>query len=120
MFDKFKYNKQFLKQLWIGFSAIAFLSDKDGNDPKKENTGLRKFQTEMRKVLSLSKSSISDDGVFESQIFKNQDFCDIIKENKEVIKLSCLKQIKRFLGVYYKVNKIVRILVECYRNWYLL
>ena len=108
MIDKFKHNKQFLKQLWIGFSAIAFLNEKDDNDAKKGNIGLRKFQTEVRKVLNLTKSgvSVSDDGVFESQIFKDQNFCETIKENKEAIKLSCLKQVKRFLGIYYKVNKI--------------
>lgn len=102
MIDKFKHNNMFLKNLWMAFQAIAFLSERD-NVERKSVHGLKLFQLGVKKALNIVHIK-KEDKTLDTQYWSDEKFCEEINANKEMIKTSCLDNVKKFSDLYTKVN----------------
>ena len=102
MIDKFKHNNLFIKSLWTAFQAIAFLNERE-NEERKSIHGLKLFQLGVKKTLNVLNMKKTEDKTLENQFWSDQNFCEEINMNKEMIKSCCLDNIKKFGDLYSKV-----------------
>lgn len=104
MIEKFKEDKHFLRQLWLGFISIASLTERERDEPRRLNKGLKLSQLDIKKPLNLSTLKKAEETSCEDQVWRTKDLCQEIKENKEIVKLSVLEHVKKFIDIYYKVT----------------
>lgn len=102
MIDRFKHNNQFIKNLWTAFQAIAFLNERE-NAERKSIHGLKLFQLGVKKAMNVMSMKKTEDKALENQFWSDQNFCEEINSNKEMIKSNCLDNVKKFGDLYSKV-----------------
>jgi len=100
MMTKFNYNDDFARNLWIGFTSVAFL--------KEENTkGLNALIKKFAEVIMAPHMMNANRGSMrfnEIKTWTNQNFCSEILESIEMIKLACLENLKSWIELYFKVR----------------
>ena len=114
MIEKFKFEEIFLKFLWTGLEAIAALSEKE--EPK-EFSMIDSAQLRTLKKLGLFSSWVLNQGTEEELKWVPNKFCAEIKENKDMIKMSCLDLARKLCETYFKVtilpyNIIISLLIS--------
>ena len=103
MIDKFKRLHYFLKEVWLGFNSIAEMEEQGSISLKRSDSTLQLFQTGVKKVLKLSSIKNFDVGSPKSPI-KSPEYCDIVSQSKEFIKLTVLEYVDKVVELYTKVK----------------
>lgn len=98
MISKFNCNDDFARNLWIGFTSVAFL--------KESNTkNLQALTEKFTDVIMAPHVQYANRGSMrfsEAKVWNKQNFCVEILENIEFIKLSTLDNLKSWIESYYK------------------
>jgi hypothetical protein len=100
MIDKFKKIHHFLKEMWLGFEAVAQMKEVV-EKPQRPADLLR---LSVKKILKLKTLKELDDAPLSNHPIRNFDFCEEITKNKETIKLKALDYAERIIELYYKVT----------------
>lgn len=104
MIKKFKTVHYFLKELWLGFIAVAQLEESENSLVKKSETAMRFYQAGVKKMLRLGTLRELDAGL-DTPTNRMIDYCDPILKNKERIKLNVLEYAEKVVELYFKVTK---------------
>jgi len=106
MIKKFKTVHFFLKELWLGFIAIAQLEESENPFVKKSETAMRFYQTGVKKMLRLGTLRELDVGHgYDTPTHRMTDYCDPVLKNKERIKLTVLEYVDKVIDMYFKVRR---------------
>ncbi len=102
MINKFKRLHYFLKELWVGFIAIAQLEESNNTFSKKSDSALRFYQNKVKKFFKLGTLQELD-GLMELTGNRTIEYCAPITKNKEMIKITVLQYVDQIVEFYYKV-----------------
>ena len=100
MFEKFRRNITFLRQLWESIEVMAIFEEK-----REETvaTGMKLFQLSIKKLMKVKSQKEIDD--IEAKNSPNGfEYCSEILKNIEMIKLITLDYLYDAANIIYKVN----------------
>ena len=107
MFEKFRKNIVFLRQIWESIETIAILDEKSS---EVVGNGIKLFQLSIKKLMQ--KKNLKDAGLeIEEETNTNRyEYCSEILKNINMIKLNTLDYLHEIANIIHKVSNYIYII----------